>query len=44
MCPWDYSDAKYNIDGLVRLDFAPAWFILGLVFEKCTCEKECQDD
>lgn len=37
MCPWDYSDAKYNIDGVIRLDYAPVWFTLGLVFEKCLC-------
>lgn len=33
-CPWDYSKAKWNIKGLVRLDFAPAWFALGLLYEK----------
>lgn len=34
MCPWDYSKAKYNINGLIRLDYAPLWFLVGLVFEK----------
>ena len=33
-CPWDYSKAKYNYKGLIRLDYAPAWFISGLLFEK----------
>lgn len=33
-CPWDYSQAKYNYKGLIRLDYAPAWFISGLIFEK----------
>ena len=33
-CPWDYSKAKYNYKGLIRLDYAPAWFLSGLVFEK----------
>ncbi len=33
-CPWDYSDCKYNINGLIRIDYAPAWFIVGLFFEK----------
>lgn len=33
-CPWDYSRAKYNIKGLVRLDYAPLWFGAGLLFEK----------
>ena len=33
-CPWDYSKAKLNYKGLIRLDYAPAWFISGLLFEK----------
>lgn len=32
--PWDYSRAMLNIHGLIRLDYAPAWFIAGLLFEK----------
>jgi len=32
-CPWSYTDAKFNIDGLIRLDYAPAWFAAGLIFE-----------
>lgn len=33
-CPWDYSKAKLNYKGVVRFDYAPAWFIAGLIFEK----------
>lgn len=33
-CPWDYSKSKYNVNGLIRLDYAPAWFAVGLLFEK----------
>ena len=33
-CPWDYSHAKYNINGVIRLDYAPLWFGAGLLFEK----------
>jgi uncharacterized membrane protein len=33
-CPWDYSKAKLNIKGVIRLDYAPAWFFSGLFFEK----------
>lgn len=29
-CPWDYSDSKHNISGLIRIDYAPAWFVVGL--------------
>lgn len=34
VCPWDYSNAVYNIQGLIRLDYAPLWFIAGLLFER----------
>ena len=34
MCPWDYSRAKANIDGVIRLDYAPLWMFAGLTFEK----------
>ncbi len=34
ICPWDYSDAKSNIKGVIRLDFAPVWMVAGLIFER----------
>lgn len=33
-CPWDYSKSKLNYQGLIRLDYAPVWFIVGLFYEK----------
>lgn len=39
MCPWDYSGRSTNIDGLIRLDFAPLWFATGLLFEQITKKK-----
>jgi uncharacterized membrane protein len=34
-CPWDYSGhTAYTVDGFIRLDYAPAWFVAGLLFEK----------
>lgn len=33
VCPWDYSNAKYNLRGVIRADFAPLWFGAGLFFE-----------
>ena len=33
-CPWDYSKAKLNVDGIIRLDYAPVWFLTGLFYEK----------
>jgi len=39
MCPWDYSGRQSNINGLIRLDFAPLWFATGLLFEQITKKK-----
>lgn len=36
-CPWDYSKAKLNIKGVIRFDYAPIWFLTGLIFEKILC-------
>ena len=34
-CPWDYSDVTpYHIQGFIRLDYIPAWFLAGLIFER----------
>ncbi|MEG0962296.1 MAG: hypothetical protein RR139_09570 [Lachnospiraceae bacterium] len=33
MCPWDYSKARANIKGVIRLDYAPFWMITGLIYE-----------
>lgn len=33
--PWDYTGASaLSIGGFIRLDYAPAWFIVGLLYEK----------
>lgn len=34
LCPWDYSRARANINGVIRLDYTPVWMIAGLIFEK----------
>lgn len=34
ICPWDYSASPFNVDGVIRLDYAPLWFGLGLFYEK----------
>lgn len=39
MCPWDYTGRTANINGLIRLDFAPLWFGTGLLFEHLTKKK-----
>lgn len=33
ICPWSYINTALNINGLIRLDYAPLWFIVGLFFE-----------
>lgn len=33
-CPWDYAGNPLSVCGVIRLDFAPVWFIGGLLFEK----------
>ncbi len=33
--PWNYaSKTPYQINGLIRLDYAPVWFAGGLIWEK----------
>lgn len=33
LCPWNYEHSPYNIDGVIRLDYAPYWFGTGLLYE-----------
>lgn len=32
--PWDYSHARWNLDGLVRADYVPLWAFAGLGLER----------
>ena len=34
MCPWDYSRTPYHLHGVIRLDYAPVWFLVGLLYEQ----------
>ena len=34
MCPWDYSKARLNVNGVIRLDYIPVWFFTGLLYER----------
>lgn len=34
LCPWDYSKARFNIKGVIRVDYFPLWVLAGLLFEK----------
>ena len=31
--PWDYAEARFNVNGLVRLDYAAYWAAAGLALE-----------
>lgn len=33
-CPWDHSYARWNVDGLIRLDYFPVWVVLGFLLER----------
>ncbi|MCL1882832.1 MAG: putative ABC transporter permease [Defluviitaleaceae bacterium] len=34
LCPWDYSHTRFNVKGVIRADYLPAWIVLGLFFEQ----------
>lgn len=34
LCPWNYIKSKWNIHGIIRIDFLPYWFLTGLLFER----------
>ena len=34
ICPWDYSYAFYNVRGVIRFDYMPVWFVVGLMYER----------
>lgn len=39
-CPWCYDRTGWNVCRVIRLDYAPAWFLLGLIFEKIVLGKQ----
>lgn len=34
LCPWNYEHSRFHIKKLIRLDYAPLWFLTGLLFER----------
>ena len=34
VCPWDYVKSKWHISRVIRLDFFPCWFAVGLIYER----------
>lgn len=33
LCPWNYDRHHWHINGLIRIDYFPFWFLAGLLFE-----------
>ncbi len=42
VCPWSYDHAKLNINGIIRLDYLPAWMVAGLMFERIVLKTGCE--
>lgn len=40
LCPWNYERSRWNLAKVIRLDYAPCWFITGLLFERLLTESE----
>lgn len=34
LCPWNYDRHHWHINGLIRVDYFPFWFLAGLAFER----------
>lgn len=40
LCPWNYEHSKWNLQKVIRLDYAPCWFLSGLLFERLLKEND----
>ena len=40
LCPWNYERCRWNLARVIRLDFAPCWFVTGLLFERLLREND----
>jgi len=34
VCPWKYENRAWSICGIITLDYAPVWMMVGIIFEK----------
>ena len=39
LCPWNYNRHRWHINGLIRIDYFPFWFLAGLLFEHILTQK-----
>jgi uncharacterized membrane protein len=44
ICPWNYSNSRFHVNGLIRLDYFPYWFGAGLLFERILVSSIAQED
>lgn len=42
-CPWDYSQSKYHVDSVIRVDYSPYWFFAGLFYEALLKKKHAKN-
>lgn len=40
LCPWNYERARWNLGKVIRLDYAPFWFLTGLLYERLLREND----
>lgn len=40
ICPWNYERARWNLKKVIRLDYAPFWFLTGLLYERLLREND----
>ena len=40
LCPWNYEGSRWHIQKVIRLDYFPNWFFLGLLLEKLLSNEE----
>ncbi|XP_064095573.1 transmembrane protein 229B-like [Macrobrachium nipponense] len=33
-CPWDYTERRYNVHGLITLEYFPAWYTASILTEQ----------
>ena len=51
-CPWDYSDRRWNVHGLITFEYIPVWILGGILHEQlitlmqsiCWCDKAEHSD
>ncbi len=34
VCPWNYGNKTLSLGGIITLEYAPVWVVVGIIFEK----------